>query len=201
MRRLDPFVPDRNRSNPAVHVEKTASDMTDSDLVRAADKGERDAFEELYLRHRNWVYSLARKICGNDGDAADVLQDTFFYFFNKFPGFELSCQLRTFLYPVISHLALARVKKAARTTNLDEAEVAAIPAGEIRDEGRERQELAGILAGLPELHREIVLLRFADGLELQEMADKLDVPVGTVKSRLHNAMTALRENLRSRKRV
>ncbi len=167
---------------------------SDSELVAAANRGERGAFEALYYRHREWVCALAFRFCGNEHDAHDVVQDAFFYFFNKFPGFELRSKLKTFLYPVVKHLALNRRGKAARNVALGE-KLDNVPDRPVRDEDRERRELLERVQALPESQREVILLRFADGLSLREIADAMDVPLGTVKSRLHNALRALRDSL------
>lgn len=162
---------------------------SDLDLIHRANGGDKDAFEKLYYRYREWVFSLACRFCGNEHDAADVLQDTFFYFLNKFPGFKLTCRLKTFLYPVVTHLALSCKEKGKKTAPVEAED---IPARPVRDENRERSELAEAVRQLPAHQREVVMLKFADGLELTEIARALDIPVGTVKSRLHNALERLR---------
>jgi RNA polymerase sigma-70 factor (ECF subfamily) len=175
-------------------VNEDTEERTDSELIEAANRGERAAFEALYYRYRNWVYSLAYRFCDNEQDACDVLQETFFYFFNKFPNFELRCRLKTFLYPATKHLALNRRKKASRTVSLDD-EIEQVPAPESRDHDAERRELAEMIEILPEPQREVVFLRFADGLDLREISEALQIPLGTVKSRLHQAMSRLRKCL------
>jgi RNA polymerase sigma-70 factor, ECF subfamily len=164
---------------------------SDEELVGAANGGERGALEALYLRHRDWIFTVARRFCQNDADAADVLQETFLYFLDKFPGFELRAQLRTFLYPVAKHLAMNRRRQDERTEPLPE-DLDRRPAATPRDEATERQALAEMVEKLPEIHREVIQLRFADGLDLEEMARALEIPPGTVKSRLHHALAALR---------
>ena len=74
----------------------------------------------------------------------------------------------------------------------------AIPAGEGADPAGARGELAAVLAALPETHREVLLMRFVDGLALEEIARALDIPLGTVKSRMHNALASLRGDPRTR---
>lgn len=162
--------------------------------------GDTRAFEVLYFRHRDWMVQVARRFCGDDELALDVLQETCLYFLRKFPGFELTCQLRSFLYPAIRHLARDARRKAARTpsvgTDLADLELPAPAASEPLDLVRDR--LADALKALPEHQREVVLLRFVDGLSLHEVAEVLAVPLGTVKSRLHLALATLRADPRTR---
>jgi RNA polymerase sigma-70 factor (ECF subfamily) len=175
-------------------MDTTAETRTDSELIDAANMGEQEAFEALYHRYRDWVYSLGYRFCNNEQDACDVIQETFFYFFNKFPHFQLRCQLKTFLYPVVKHLALNRRKMTSRIVPLTE-KIEETAADDSRDEKAERREIAELVRLLPEAQRELLLLRYADGLDLREISDALEIPLGTVKSRLHQALSALRTRL------
>ena len=175
-----------------------ADGRSDGELVEAANQGDRSAFEELYHRYRDWVFSVACRFCRNEDDACDVLQETFFYFFNKFPGFKLRAQLKTFLYPAAKHLALNRLKKAAQTVPLI-PEFDQILPNMLSDELSERRELFKFVQILPEAQREVVMLRFADDLDLSEIATTMGIPVGTVKSRLHQALARLKEHLQRQK--
>jgi RNA polymerase sigma-70 factor (ECF subfamily) len=161
---------------------------TDAGLVEAIRAGDPLAFETLYRRYREWVVSLAFRFCGNREDSLDVLQDTFAYILKKLPDLELRSQMKTFLYPAVKHLALSRKKAARRVVLLEE-----VPDSPAREEKPgEMPEMPEMLGGLPEGQREVLWLRFADGLDLKEIAAALEIPLGTVKSRLHNALEALR---------
>ena len=157
---------------------------SDDELIRAIQSGRPEAFEALYLRHRDWVLALAWRFCRNREDSLDVLQETFAYLVEKLPGLELRARLRTFLYPAVKHLALSR-KSGRKTVPLEAAADVPAPAAE-------PVELGARLGSLPEAQREVVLLRFAEGFDLGEIAEALGIPVGTVKSRLHHALKALR---------
>ena len=171
---------------------------SDADLVRALNAGDASAFDALYYRHRDWVVRLAHRFTGNGDDALDVMQETFSYLFRKFPGFVLSASMTTFLYPVVKNLSIAARKKRTRQAQLSADKPWPDPAApETVDYGKQREELAAVLGGLPEAHREVVLMRFVDGMSLVEIADALGVPEGTVKSRLHNAIAALRKDERT----
>ncbi|HEY2329127.1 MAG TPA: sigma factor, partial [Verrucomicrobiae bacterium] len=79
---------------------------TDLELIAAINGGDTSAFEVLYLRYRDWVTGLAHRFTEDNDLALDVLQETFLYFLKKFPGFVLTAQLKTFLYPVVKNLSI-----------------------------------------------------------------------------------------------
>jgi RNA polymerase sigma-70 factor (ECF subfamily) len=168
---------------------------SDHDLVAAANAGDPAAFDALYHRHKEWVLSLATRFTGDPDQAFDVLQETFLYLFSKFPGFRLTSRLTTFLYPAVKNLSIGARRKSLRFMGGDAPalDVLAAPTPTAPP------ELATVLAALPETHREVVLMRFVDGLALDEIATALSIPLGTVKSRLHNALATLRADERVKK--
>ena len=173
----------------------------DEALVALINQGDPNAFETLYRRHRDWVVNLAGRIAGDQSLALDVLQETFLYVLRKFPGFQLTCQFRSFLYPAVRNLAIAAREKAARSQAdgcVDPDQLETEPQTATGNHPSERARLAEVLKGLPEPQREVLLLRFVDGFNLAEIAAALEVPIGTVKSRLHHALAALRQEPRTR---
>ena len=168
-----------------VSVEPSRDD--DHELVERANRGDEAAFVELYERHRGWAASVAYRFTGNGADTLDVVQEVFAYLYGKFPGFELTTNLRGFLYPAVKHLALGRKPKEALVeeyAELAERRLAVPP--ETPD------EVQRLVAALPDGQREVVWMRFVDDMKLKEIALALDVPLGTVKSRLHLALKALK---------
>ena len=179
-----------------------ANDQSDArndlELIAAINDGEASAFEALYFRYRDWVTILAYRFTGDSHAALDVLQETFMYFLRKFPGFRLTANLKTFLYPAIRNLSIAARRKANRyqatETELLRIEQAAAP----EPVGAGPGELEIVLKTLSEDHREVVLLRFVEGLSLAEIAEAMEIPLGTVKSRLHNSLEILRNDQRTK---
>ena len=171
---------------------------TDQQLVAAINAGEAAAFEVLYFRYRDWVVGLAFRLTGSEDAALDVMQETFLYFLKKFPGFRLTANLKTFLYPAVKHLSIAARRKAGRyqSTEAEQQFLEQIPAAGGPATGSD--DLAAALANLSEEHREALQLRFSEGLSLAEIAAAVEVPLGTVKSRLHNALELLRRDRRAR---
>jgi len=186
-----------------VHLQDSIEDLrSDADLVALVNQGDSEAFATLYRRHQDWVANLAARFTGDHALALDVLQETFLYVLRKFPGFTLRCQLRSFLYPAVRNLSIAARRKAARNqsegSDLPDIPVPASDTSSLACGESPRDQLRQVLANLPEPQREVLLLRFVDELSLQEIADALEIPVGTVKSRLHNALDTLRHDKRTK---
>ena len=170
---------------------------SDEELIELANKGDPDAFAGLYQRYRNWVYRLAWRYTGSREEALDVLQETFMYLLRKFPGFELTASMTTFLYPVVKHLSLA-IRHKRRPAIFAEEKLTELPAPVSEEIADQRAELAAVLGVLPAEQREVLLMRFVDDMSLKEIGTALNVPVGTVKSRLYHALQKLREDRRMR---
>ncbi|MAE67823.1 MAG: RNA polymerase subunit sigma [Phycisphaeraceae bacterium] len=176
-----------------------ADPRSDEQLVQAIRTGDVDAFEVLYRRHRDWVVNLAYRFTRDRDRALDVMQETFAYVSRKAPTLELTARFTTFLYPVVHHLAIAEDRRARRHTSVPEEVLQSMPAADQGGTHDPRTELAAVLERLSEAHREVVLLRFVDGLSLDEIARALEIPAGTVKSRLHHAIRTLRADPRVKK--
>ena len=169
---------------------------SDQELIELANKGDPDAFEALYHRHRDWVYRLAWRFTGNRADALDALQETFTYLLGKFPGFELTASMTTFLYPVVKHVSTTIRAKRSQVTSVDgEFDELCVP--KFVESEHYKTELAAVFRVLANEQREVLLMRYVDDMSLREIAAVLDIPLGTVKSRLHNALLVLRSDSRT----
>lgn len=163
------------------------------DICNHGDAGDAArAFETLYKRHKDFVLRVALRFAPDNDAALDALQETFAYLLRKFPpagpGLTLTASLTSLLYPVAKNSALTLRRKAERFPH--DAEPDDLPAPGVE----ELSDIAALLRDLPEERREVLMLRFVDDLPLQDIATALDVPLGTVKSRLHLAIKTLRES-------
>lgn len=154
--------------------------------------GAATAFEALYRRHGDYVLRVALRFAPDLETALDVLQETFLQLLRKFPpngdGIELTARLTTLLYPIARNAAIDARRRAARLpvdADVTPDDLPGAPEPDTDDLGR-------LLAGLPHHQREALTLRFVDGLTLDEIAQGLEVPLGTVKSRLHLGVARLR---------
>jgi len=171
---------------------------TDEQLVDAINRGDETAFDALYFRYRDWIVRLAYRFTADQHDALDVLQDTSAYLLNRVPHLALTARMTTFLYPIVRSLSinfLRQRQKQDRAARRIETSLTAPPSAFALD----RSDLAAVLAVLPEAQREVLLMRFVDEMSLAEVAQALEIPLGTVKSRLHNALATLRRDERTRR--
>ena len=176
---------------------------SDRELVELCNRGDRDeavqAFETLYRRHRDYVTRVSLRFGADREAAVDVLQETFLYLLKKFPpageGLVLTAQLRSLLYPVAKNLTLNSLRQRGRIDGSEEFDPDRLPAPAVDDPAeRDPARLSAAVARLPAERREVLLLRFVDDMSLQDIADTLSIPLGTVKSRLHTAVRELRES-------
>lgn len=172
---------------------------SDQELIEALNAGVTEAFDSLYHRYSDWVLKMAWRLTRHEDDSLDVLQETFAYLASKFPGFELTAAMTTFLYPAVRNLSIAARRRRQRMTS-EFTDLQAVPAEESMVVAS-HDDLAEALGKLSHDHREILLLRFVDGLNQPEIADRLGLPLGTVKSRLHHAVRAVRQSPAARRHL
>lgn len=153
------------------------------------------AFGSLYRRHRDYVLRVALRYTDDHDIAADTLQDVFAYLLRQFPppgpGLKLTARLTTYLFPIAKNSAISILRKAKRGVGgeLEPDELPATESGRGSDDDIDR-----LLENLPAARQEILKLRFLDEMSLEEIAAVLVIPLGTVKSRLHLAIKALRDD-------
>lgn len=188
------------------------ADRTDEDLLSAYRKnGDREAFNQLVRRYERELYNYLRRYLGNAAQAEDAFQSTFLLVHLKCAQFDESRKVKPWLYTIATNQAidLQRRNKRHRMVTLDRRHSSGSEddLGSLLDllQTRETNPLAQLesaeqqawvrraLENLPEYLRTSVNLIFHQGLKYREAADILEVPVGTVKSRLHTAILKLNQ--------
>ena len=174
---------------------------SDSKLILGLQNGDLEALGVLYDQHRGLVFRTALAITGDAEAAADLLQEVFLRLHRFASHVDSGRPLEPWLYRMTTNLSYTWVKRHNRLLRPLE-EVADwltgsrkdIPAvrSEINESWRQIQQA---MSTLPLSHRGVVVLYYIDDLSIQEIAEILDIPVGTVKSRLHYSRQALRKSL------
>lgn len=184
----------------------------DRQVLEACRRGDRGAFDVLVERHHRRVFRLSVRFLGDEESALDAAQETFVKAWRALPRFEGGALFTTWLTRIAinqcrNELRRRGTAKHARLRSLDERLPGTdIPRGDTLAastrapweavEGRElRATLAGILAALEPEDREVLLLKEVEGLSYEAMAEILDIPTGTVRSRLHRARAEVRRRI------
>lgn len=182
-------------------MKEALNNLPDDALALAARDGDEQAMRELYERYRDRIAAYAHRITRDRSEALDVLQETFEYLFRKLPTYRPEGKLSALLYTAARNLSLNKLKKKRRmpTSSIDEVKPGtsgeADPASVLEDKESARAALNAMETLSPE-HREVVELRILEGLPYAEIAEIAGIPIGTVKSRLHNALENLRKKLK-----
>jgi RNA polymerase sigma-70 factor (ECF subfamily) len=171
---------------------------SDEELMQAVARGDERALGNLVERYAVRIHAFLTRVVGNRDDADDLLQDTWMRVARGARGFDATRRVRPWIYGIATNLArdLHR-RRAVRVRALREG---TLEASQAQSSPRpiEQIDMRARLARLPERLREVLVMRYFDGLDEAEMADALGIPRGTVKSRLHGALRALREGWETR---
>jgi len=178
---------------------RPARDASDVELMRAVAAGDRDAVGELYDRHASAVYGMAMSLLRDPALAQDVSQEAFVRLWTRAGGFDAERGTPLgWLLSVTRHLCLDELRRQRRASDraerlVREATVQAEGEAELLlQRGWDSDRVRGALAELSALQRQTVELVYFQGYTLAEVAERLTVAVGTVKSRLHSALIGLR---------
>ena len=172
----------------------------DRELVNAARAGDTVAFDSLFYRYRDGIYRLGFAITRDPSAAEEIVVDTFARAYRAIERLEPDDSLRPWLYRVAVNLSYnRRPRKGVTFSSLDDG-TDDIPAeAESPSEAAERAERRRVVLecvdALGAKHKVVVVLHYLNGLNLAEIAEIVEVPVGTVKSRLHYALRKLRVQL------
>ncbi len=170
----------------------------ESQWVRRLQTGDRLAFEELLDAYETRVYRLALRFTGSIPEAEDTTQEIFVAIYSALPKFKAKSSLGTWIYRIAMNHCL-EFRRKRKLDSLPYDEELALATTDWRDDPAQsanRQELSAkveaALRCLSPQHRDVIVLHELQGLTYQEVATMLNVPVGTVKSRLSNAFRKLR---------
>jgi RNA polymerase sigma-70 factor (ECF subfamily) len=186
----------------------TKASPSDEELVEKSQAGRAESFGLLVERHQDYVYNAVCHLIGSGQDAEDIAQEVFVSAFRALGGFEGRARFTTWLYGIMLNSVRSHWRRQKRVTVLSMS-------AEDDDDGPGRQvaaeqespaetalrteQVSAVRAAIGELEdnlREIIVLRDIQGLSYEELAAALELPDGTVKSRLHRARKELTEKLR-----
>lgn len=180
--------------------QESGDPLDDGELIRRAREGEADAFDVLVGRHALRLLRMVRNLTGTVEDAEDVTQETFAAAYFKLGSFAGRSSFFTWLYRIALNKAISqRRRRRLETTHvsqpLADAPEETPDAAEMLLRGEEIERLREAIACLEPDRRSVLVLRDVDGRDYGEIAEILNLPKGTVRSRLHRARCDLRQLL------
>jgi RNA polymerase sigma-70 factor (ECF subfamily) len=181
-------------------------DISTRELVLRLQAGELAALGDLYDRHQQLVYRTALAITGDTEAASDLLQDVFLRFHRFADRVDADRPLEPWLYRMTANLACTWVKRQRWMRPIED--LSDWLAGDSKHSPARLAEVAetwgdlhNALQALPLNQRTVIAMYYINGLTLQEISEVLDVPVGTIKSRLHYGRSALKKEMEGQNRL
>ncbi len=200
-------------SNPvAARGASRTAQMDDLRCVAEVRRGESEAFGQIVRRYQDRLFNAILRLMGDWQEARDLTQQTFLKAYVSLDGFRGDSSFYTWLYRIAVNVTLDARKKRSKSGEVvreerpsggdddpDTSGPASSPADDPAERAlqREREEaVARAIQSLDDLHRSILVLRDVEGMDYEEISSVLDIPRGTVKSRLHRARLELRDKLK-----
>jgi len=186
-------------------------DEADELLVAQAQGGDATAFGRLVERYQDALFNGVRRMVSQREDAEDLAQEAFVKAFRGIGAFEGRSSFYTWLYSIAYNVVVSHRRKVGSARHLNpvslhagagdgghdyEAEDSSERPDAAVERGELHERLERTIAGLEDGHREVIVMRDVEGFDCQAIAEVLGCPAGTVKSRLHRARQALRDQLK-----
>lgn len=185
------------------------TDLKERDLIRRAKQGDMLAFEELILKHEKIVYNLALRMMNHSEDARDISQEVFLKAYRSLSNFDERSAFSTWLYRITHNTCIDEMRKRKGKQSFSLEEELENEEGsmqrQIADEGdtpeesllraEQKNEILQALDNLSEEHKAAIVLRDVKGLSYEEIAEILEVTLGTVKSRISRGRNQLKNEI------
>lgn len=197
-----------NEARPSIWGKSSMVEYFDTRLVKLARKGDQIAFAELVDLYKDRLFHLAYRMLFNRHEAEDIVQETFLRVYKNWHRYDEKQKFSTWIYRIATNLCIDRLRKRkpsyyldAEMNNQDGLDGYTLIPGDERTPETEyllsetQQIIHQAIEGLPAKYKSVIVLRYLQELSLQEIGDVLDMPVTTVKTRVHRGREFLRKKL------
>ena len=175
-------------------------DANDREVIEACQRGDWDAFRVLFEAHKDQVYSIALRYCGDESAAMDIAQETFLKLFSSIQDFRGDASFESWLYRIVVNRCLDHQRRGRRLMPFLNGllDIVSAPAASVLQEllrAEMTKDVQRIVGTLPPEQRIVVVLRYTEGLGYDQIAEILGCSAGTVASRLNRAHKVLERRL------
>ena len=178
--------------------------LTDGELITAAIRGREDGFEEIVRRYQRPITGYIYRMLNNYDASLDVTQEVFIKIYNSLERYSSEYKFSTWIYRIAHNAAIDYMRRnsvnqqSIETENADGTYQLQIESSrpnpeQERERSEWRKEIETVVKCLPQVYRELILLRHAQDLSYDEIAEVTNLPLGTVKNRLFRAREMMRE--------
>ena len=167
---------------------------TDERLVERFKRGDESAFDELVHRHRERIYRAAWRVAGNHAEADDLAQESFLRAYRSLSGFRGESRFLTWMMRILMNVAWSR-RAAGRRVTVPLEEARHVGAGEGAGESALRRQVREAVEKLPPRQRQVLVLKVYEGMKFTEVAETMEISVGTAKATFFQAVRGLRRRL------
>jgi RNA polymerase sigma-70 factor (ECF subfamily) len=180
-----------------VHTTLVETQLAEDQLIEAAKQGDRDAFGELVLMHYQGVINVVYRMTGEMQLAEDVAQEAFIRAWTKLHTYRPISSFRSWVYRIANNAALDILRRRKEQVDIDDLPIPTSGTGVEQSVIHQQQAevVRKAVLALPDASRSVLILREYEGLSYQEIADSLEIPLGTVMSRLAYARGKLKQEL------
>jgi RNA polymerase sigma factor (sigma-70 family) len=172
--------------------------VVESELIRAAQSGDRDALITLLREIEQHVYRTAYYILNNEQDALDAAQEALIRIYTKINSYEEKAQFKTWVQRIVTNICIDKFRRTKPSVSIDEHDMVFQDNQDVEFEVMSTyvaKDIQDAINKLPEHHRTVIVLRYLQDLSYNEIADCLDLPLNTVKSYLFRARQQLQNLL------
>ena len=170
------------------------TDQNEARLVKRAKQGDMHAFEELIIQHEKIVYNVALRMMNHSEDAKDISQEVFLKAYRNIGNFDERSQFSTWIYRITANTCIDEMRKRKGRQSFSLEEELESEEGSMQRE-EQKSEILQALESLSPEHKVAVILRDIKGLSYEEIAEILELTLGTVKSRISRGRNQLKQEI------
>lgn len=197
--------------NVTMQIENVGAEPNDGDIIKRCLSGESNSYEILVNRYQRPIYNLAYRISGNEADAQDIAQEAFVKAYQSLQSYNPQYSFKSWLFRITQNLSIDQLRKKSRHSHISMNQEIEDESGDslqkewedhspnARTQLMEKQKgerIEQMIQSLPEPYKSVIILRHVEEMQLEEIAQLLSIPLGTVKTNLYRARNLMKDKLK-----